>query len=379
MEAIETLTVHLKNRLSDLNKAREEGRKIIGYTPGGYLPEELVLASDAIPICLIRGGDHTMVELARAYICRWIDTFCRAQIGYGVSGEDPYYSILDLLVMPVTDNHIRAIMDVLDYHTDIDIFPFGVPHMKERAALDYYLYGIKRLKERLEKLNGLEITDSKLREAIELCNRERELLRKISLMRRSRQVPISSRDFVALNHGSFFADKRFMVEVLESVCEELEGLSPPVQEGPRILLTGSTLALGDRKILDLIEESGGVVVIEEFAEGIRPYWEDVLLDGDPMAALADGYFVRRVPPAWFRPGKERLEFLIGLAKDFNVAGVIWYQLMYRESYKLESSYFPNMLRKETGLSMLTLESDYEAAESGALRTRIEAFIEATKE
>jgi benzoyl-CoA reductase/2-hydroxyglutaryl-CoA dehydratase subunit BcrC/BadD/HgdB len=379
MEAIETLTVHLKNRLSDLNKAREEGRKIIGYTPGGYLPEELVLASDAIPICLIRGGDHTMVELARAYICRWIDTFCRAQIGYGVSGEDPYYSILDLLVMPVTDNHIRAIMDVLDYHTDIDIFPFGVPHMKERAALDYYLYGIKRLKERLEKLNGLEITDSKLREAIKLCNRERELLRKISLMRRSRQVPISSRDFLALNHGSFFADKRFMVEVLESVCEELEGLSPPVQEGPRILLTGSTLALGDRRILDLIEESGGVVVIEEFAEGIRPYWEDVLLDGDPMAALADGYFVRRVPPAWFRPGKERLEFLIGLAKDFNVAGVIWYQLMYRESYKLESSYFPNMLRKETGLSMLTLESDYEAAESGALRTRIEAFIEATKE
>jgi benzoyl-CoA reductase/2-hydroxyglutaryl-CoA dehydratase subunit BcrC/BadD/HgdB len=379
MEAIETLTVHLKNRLSDLNKAREEGRKIIGYTPGGYLPEELVLASDAIPICLIRGGDHTMVELAGAYICRWIDTFCRAQIGYGVSGEDPYYSILDLLVVPVTDNHIRAIMDILDYHTDIDIFPFGVPHMKERAALDYYLYGIKRLKERLEKLNGLEITDSKLREAIELCNRERELLRKISLMRRSRQVPISSRDFLALNHGSFFADKRFMVEVLESVCEELEGLSPPVQEGPRILLTGSTLALGDRRILDLIEESGGVVVIEEFAEGIRPYWEDVLLDGDPMAALADGYFVRRVPPAWFRPGKERLEFLIGLAKDFNVAGVIWYQLMYRESYKLESFYFPNMLRKETGLSMLTLESDYEAAESGALRTRIEAFIEATKE
>ena len=379
MEAMKMLTAHLKNRLADLKKVREEGRKIIGYTPGGYLPEELVLASDAIPICLARGGDHSMVELAGAYICRWIDTFCRAQIGYGVSGEDPYYSILDLFVVPVTDNHIRAVMDVLDYHTDIDIFPFGVPHVKEGAALDYYLQGITRLKNRLEALTRNQITESRLREAILLCNRERELLRKISLMRRSTQVPMSSRDFVALNHGSFIADKGFMVEVLESVCEELEGLSPPVQEGPRILLTGSTLALGDRKILDLIEESGGVVVIEEFAEGIRPYWEDVLLDGDPMAALADGYFMRRVPPAWFRPGKERLEFLIRLAKDFNVAGVIWYQLLYRESYKLESFYFPNMLRKETGLSMLTLESDYEASESGALRTRIEAFIEAIRD
>ena len=379
MEAMEMLTVHLKNRLADLNKAREEGRKIIGYTPGGYLPEELVLASGAIPICLIRGGDHSMVELAGAYICRWMDTFCRAQIGYGVSGEDPYYSILDLLVVPVTDNHIRAIMDVLDYHTDIDIFPFGVPHMKEKAALDYYLHGITRLKNRLEVLTGHQITESRLREAILLCNRERELLRKISLMRRSRQIPINSRDFVALNHGSFIADKRFMVEVLESVCQELEGLSPSDQEGPRILLTGSTLALGDRKILDLIEQSGGVVVIEEFAEGIRPYWEDVTLDGDPMAALADCYFMRRVPPAWFRPGRERLEFLIRLANDFNVGGVIWYHLMCRESYKLESFYFPNMLRKETELSMLTVESDYEAAESGALRTRIEAFIEAIRE
>ena len=379
MEAMEMLTVHLKNRLADLRKLREEGRKIIGYTLGGYLPEELVLASDAIPICLARGGDHAMVELAGAYICRWIDTFCRAQIGYGVSGEDPYYSILDLFVVPVTDNHIRAVMDVLDYHTNIDIFPFGVPHMKEKAARDYYLQGIGRLKNRLETLTRNQITESRLKEAILLCNRERDLLRKISLMRRSRQVPMSSRDFVALNHGSFIADKRFMVEVLESVCEELEGLSPPVQEGPRILLTGSTLALGDRRILDLIEESGGVVAIEEFAEGIRPYWEDVLLDGDPMAALADAYFVRRVPPAWFRPGRERLEFLIRLAKDFNVAGVIWYQLMYRESYKLESFYFPNMLRKETELSMLTVESDYEAAESGALRTRIEAFIETIRE
>ena len=379
MEAMKRLSIHLMNRLADLNRAREEGRKIIGYTPGGYLPEELVLASGAIPICLIRGGDHSMVELAGPYICRWIDTFCRAQIGYGVSGEDPYYSILDLLVVPMTDNHIRAVMDVLEYHTDIDIFPFGVPHMKEKAALDYYLYGIKRLKERLEELNGVGISNSKLREAIELCNRERELLRKISLLRRSRRVPMSSRDFVALNHGSFMADKGFMVGVLESVCEELEGLSPPVQEKPRILLTGSTLALGDGKILELIEEAGGVVVIEEFAEGIRPYWEDVTLDGDPMAALADAYFMRRVPPAWFRPGRERLEFLIRLAKDFNVAGVIWYQLMYRESYKLESFYFPNMLRKETGLSMLTLESDYEAAESGGLRTRIEAFIEGIRE
>ena len=64
-----------------------------------------------------------------------------------------------------------------------------------------------------------------------------------------------------------------------------------------------------------------------------------------------------------------------LAKDFHVDGVIWYHLMYRESYKIESYYFPDILKKETGLNMLTVESDYDATETGPLQTRIETFIE----
>ena len=296
MEAMDKLSAHLRTRLVDLRKAKEDGRKIIGYTPGGYLPEELVLASKAIPVCFIRGGDHSAVELAGAYICRWIDTFCRAQIGYGVSRDDPYYSIVDLLAIPITDNHIRAVSDVLDYNTDIEIFPFGVPHMKEKTTLNYYLHGITRLKAKLEELTGVEITESKLREAISLCNRERELLGKISLMRKSESVPISSKDFVALNHGSLLADKEFMVEILKSLYNELKKQAAPLSKGPRILLTGSTLALGDYKILDMVEEAGGLIVIEEFAEGIRPYWESVKLNGGLMKALADCYFMRRVPP-----------------------------------------------------------------------------------
>jgi benzoyl-CoA reductase/2-hydroxyglutaryl-CoA dehydratase subunit BcrC/BadD/HgdB len=374
MTAMNMLSSHLKTRLADLGKAKDQGSKIVGYMPGGYLPEELVLACGAIPICLVRGGDHSAVEFAGAYICRWIDTFCRAQIGYAVGG-DPYYNIVDLLAIPITDNHVRAISDVLSYNTDIEIFPFGVPHTKEMSAYNYYLHGITSLKGELEKLTGVEITEANLREAIHLCNRERELMRVISSMRKSEAVHISSKDFVALNHGSFLADKEVMVEVLGLIHEELKkGVAPP-SKGPRILLTGSTLALGDSKISDIIEEAGGVVIIEEFAEGIRPYWQSVETKGDLMEALADCYFMRRIAPGWFRPDTERLNFLVKLAMDFNVAGVIWYQLMYRESYKLESYYFPDILRKETGLPMLTVESDYDPSETGQLRTRIETFIE----
>lgn len=378
MKTFEKLDSHLKSRLTVLRKEKDEGRKIIGYMPGGYFPEELVLAAGAIPVCMIRGGDHAAVEASIAYIGRWIDTFYRAQIGYGTSGEDPYYNIIDILFVPIADSNNRSVSDTLDYHTDIDVFPFGIPHTKTEAGCRYYLHGITRVKKKLEQTTGVEITEERLKEAIQLCNKERGLLRGISLMRKSDPAPISAKDFVMINHASMIIDKKILIESMESLVDELREAGSANAKGPRLLLTGSTLAMGDHKILDLIEEAGGTVVIEEFAEGIKPYWQHVKTTDDPMTALAEAYFMDRVVPAWFRPATERLEYLVQLAKDFSVDGVIWYQLMYREAYKIESFYFPEILKKETGLSMLTLESDYDPSETGQMRTRIETYVESLR-
>ncbi|MBA3035546.1 MAG: 2-hydroxyacyl-CoA dehydratase [Desulfobacterium sp.] len=378
MEAINKIKAHLKSGINDLKQAKDQGIKIIGYVPGGYFPEELAIAAGAMPVCLIRAGDHASVEASIAYIDRWLDTFYRAQIGSGVSGKDQYYNIIDVMIAPITDSNNRALSDTLDYHTDIDIFPFGVPHKKEESGYQYYLHGLKKVKAKLEQLTGVEITEERLKEAIQLCNKERELLRKISLMRKSEIVPISAKDFVMINHAAMIIDKKVLIECMKSLIQELQETDTDNAKGPRLLLTGSTLAMGDGKILDLIEEAGGNVVIEEFAEGIKPYWQNVNTSGDLLEALAQTYFMDRIVPAWFRPASERLEYLVKLAKDFSVDGVVWYQLMYRESYKIESYYFPDILEKETGLSMLTLESDYDPSEIGQMRTRIETYLESIR-
>jgi len=83
----------------------------------------------------------------------------------------------------------------------------------------------------------------------------------------------------------------------------------------------------------------------------------------------------RVCPGWFRPGIERFDFLLKLAKDFNAAGMIWYRLLYRESYKVDSCFFPKMVREKTGLNMIILESEYDSTEVGTMKTRVETFIE----
>jgi len=53
VETINKVESLLRFRLKELKQAKEQGQKIIGYVPGGYFPEELVLAAGAIPVSMI--------------------------------------------------------------------------------------------------------------------------------------------------------------------------------------------------------------------------------------------------------------------------------------------------------------------------------------
>ncbi|UCE74469.1 MAG: 2-hydroxyacyl-CoA dehydratase, partial [Methanomassiliicoccales archaeon] len=162
MPVIERIWTKLNTRLHDLMALKKEGKKIVGYIPNGYIPDELVYACDAIPIPLIRGGESAPVMDSTKCLLRFLDTFCRAQIGYRILTEETLYQIIDLLVVPVTDNHVRAIADSWDFYTDLEVVRFGVPHAKTSHGLTYYLEGLRLVKEKLEQLTGNDIKDQRL-------------------------------------------------------------------------------------------------------------------------------------------------------------------------------------------------------------------------
>lgn len=372
MRAMEDLTAHLRERVSELRKLKKEGRKIVGYVPGGFMPEELVWASGAIPVGLYRGGDHDAALKSSEYMSRFFDPFCRSQIGYWALGE-PLYHMIDLFVIPIADRNIMGIADCWEMWTDTKLFKLGVPHNKSERSFQYYLERLQLLKDELEKLTGKSITEGELKKEIGISNRIRLLLRQISELRKSERPPISGKDFIKLHHASFLADRDFMVKSLESVYQELKGVERTM--GPRIFLIGSTLAQGDYKVYDLLQPTGADIVIEEFSEGMRPYWQDVESDGDSMKALATSYLLKRTPLPFSRPSvKERTDLILGLVKEYKVDGIIWYALMYRDSYNIDAIYFGRKAVEE-GVPFLSLMSDYDNAETGQLRTRIEAFIE----
>ncbi len=374
------LATHLEDRPAQLREAKKNGTKIIGYFPGNYVPEELIYASGAVPLCLTHGGSPRPVDAALSVVPHIICPFARAQIGERLLKENPYYSMIDMLVAPMTCQHLKKVAEVWEYYGDLEIFKLGIPHQYSYDfELEYFADRLRALKDRLEKFTGNKITNEKISEAIDLYNKMRELLKNISLLRRTSPSPISALDFVKFNHASFYADPAFMVDVLSSVYQELKDKQQAAQtNAPRILLIGPNIGYGDYKVLELIQAAGGDVVIEEICEGIRYYWHKIGKNGDLFKSLAKGYLVDRVPCAFMRySAKKRLDFALKLVKDFNVSGVIWYELLSCETYDSESYFFAQRMG-EQNIPMLILESDYSTADTGQLKTRIEAFIEIVK-
>ena len=374
------LATYLKDRPAQLEEAKKKGVKIVGYFPGNYVPEEIIYASGAVPLCLIHGANPHPADVGLSLAPHVICPFSRTQLGERLLKENPYYRMMDMLVAPITCQHLKKVAEIWEYNREVEMFKLGIPQQYTNDfELEYYADRLKVLRDRLQAFTGMEITDVKLGDAIDLYNKMRGLLREISFMRRDSDSLITSLEFVKLNHASFYADPVFMVDYLESLCDELKGKKADSKiTKPGILLIGPNIGYGDYRVLELVEAAGGEIRAEEICEGIRYYWHDIENNGNPIQSLTKGYLSERVPCAFMRnSAKKRLDFVLELIDTFNVAGIIWYELLYCETYDVESYYFAEEMGKRD-IPMLILESGYSTADTGQMKTRIDAFIEIVK-
>ncbi|MDB9823190.1 2-hydroxyacyl-CoA dehydratase family protein [Deltaproteobacteria bacterium] len=377
----ERLAMYLEDRPEQLRDAKEKGLKIIGHFPGNYVPEELIVASGAIPVCLVQGGDTLPLEASLSTMPDMFCPFARTLVGEKLLKRNPYYNLIDMLVAPITCQHLKKATEIWEYHGDIEIFKLGIPHQNNNSfELEYFTERLTTFRELLQRFTGNEITDGKIRGAIELYNRMREILREISVSRRSPSPPLDAMDFLELNHASFYVDPVSMIDILESVRYELRQEPSTGKTDPtRLILIGPNISRGDYNILELIRDAGGLIVIEEVYEGMRRYWQEVNNSGDPLESLALYYLKDRVPPPAFMrySTQRRFDFALKLITDFNVSGVIWYELACCETYDAEAYFFKRKM-EELKIPMLILESDYGMTSAGQAGTRLEAFMEMIK-
>lgn len=365
-------------RIEELMKAREDGRKVIG-TFCLYVPEEIILAADAISVGLCAGADFG-TELAERVLPRNTCALIKSFVGFKLAGVCPYVEACDIVIGETTcDGKTKAYEIFNEYKPT---FVLEVPHMKNAADKTLWRAEIERLAAKIEEVTGRKITADSLKRGVELVNAKRQALHRLNRLRASDPAPISGRDSLLINQVQFYDDPVRFTAKINELCHELEervasqtGIAPAGT--PRVLVSGCPMAAPNWKLPYIIEKNGAVIVGEESCVGERGTRNLVNIEGaNTRDALLDRIAERylQIDCAVFTPNEERIAHIVEMARRYHADGVIHYELQFCTPYAMESNRVGRALEREK-IPFLPIETDYSAGNTGQLETRVQAFLE----
>jgi len=352
---------------------REAKKKRIVGIYCTYCPKELILAAGAIPVGLCGTKEET-IGAAEQVLPRNLCPLIKSSYGFAVTGKCPFFYFSDLIVGETTCDGKKKMFEIMRALKPVHVMQ--LPHLRESdAAFELWVEELRRLGARLEKEFGVTISDSAIWEAVDLVDRERELVKAICDLNRLDPPVLSGLDLLNITWSKGFSSNREEVlHLLTEIYAALtEGKNPRLKRGPRLLLTGCPVGIGSEKVVRLVEEMGGHVVAMENCTGYKRL--ELKVDksiSDPYEALARKYY--NIPCSCMSPNSYRLELLERMINDFHVDGIIDLTWQACHTYNVEAFAVGRMV-KQKGLPYLHLESDYSGSDLGNLQVRIGALLE----
>ncbi|MCL5986436.1 MAG: 2-hydroxyacyl-CoA dehydratase family protein [Actinobacteria bacterium] len=339
-----------------------------------YTPEELFRAAGYETTRL--NSDEKNVSLGEAYLPTNFCPYLKNNLGGALANKK---EALTGYIFANCCDGLRRLADVFKYSlNDATCYLIDVPHLKTDAAIEYFKSNLESVKKDLERNNSIQISDVEIKEQIEFFNQIRSELNEIDKLRESENPIVSGSQFFNLINNIMSSPKSGALKKItefKNRLNENSGVNAKSWHkafaGTKIYLSGNILDRAD--IIDIIEESGGVVVGDDLCTGSR-YFENLVQDmRNPIEALAERY-LKRSPCARMYSPFERFEKIKRGIKSRGAQKVIFITVKFCDCSLYE---FPALKRELAALEVpiLMLESDCTASSFGQIRTRVQAFLE----
>ena len=346
-----------------LQQARAQGCRIIGVFCS-LIPEELILALNAVPVRLCAGTATTATGDLPRDTCPVVRAALERLQGGTLAG------LIDGLVVPTTcDWKVQTVQRLAGR------FPLWLVEAPRSPEPEALVAEFRRLAGELAKLTDFSLTARYLAAAIADVNRARAAHRRLEALRRRALPPISGCEAMLVADTYTYGDQEGWTEACETLVDELDD---PEHRGPpraRVLLAGSPMIWPNFKVPRLVENTGGVVVGDDFcSRSSRLNAPDV--QPASLREMLQALARRAVEPCTcgvLGPRAEQ-ERVIAQAQELDADGVICHYLRGCAPVAANQAAVTRALR-EAGRPTLTIETDASEEDVEGLRTRIEAFIE----
>lgn len=372
------------DRFARAKELREQGKHIFGYICC-FAPLEMMTALDIVPVRLLGNPNEAQTE-ADKHVETIMCSFIRSVFDLDLKNQ---FSFLDGLVVPHSCDSVCMTWGIWPYFNNSRDFKYflNVPHTANDLGEELMSSALADWKSKLEAFTGKELTDEALHDAIVRHNRQRALLRSIYAYRKEQAPRITGTEVKEVLMAVMSLPVDEGNALLEEVLADIEARPVRTPNGPRILVYGPAM---DNDFIDLVEECGAEVVVDDACLGTRFFMDDVDETIDPYLALNRRYLGKSKCPRTYRrpdenklaPGQTydydedielRLGHLAKYAKEWNADGTIFYVIRFCDSHGFDIPDARDFLKKN-GVPVLVLEGDY-ALVKEQLKTRIQAFLE----
>ena len=134
---------------------------------------------------------------------------------------------------------------------------------------------------------------------------------------------------------------------------------------------------GVERVLEIIEDHGGLVVCMENCTGLKPILADVDASrNDPMEALAEKYY--RLPCSVKTRNDLRMSTLADLAREFRadcIVDLVWQACL---TYDVEAFRVKQVAERDLKIPYLRIGTDYSPSDSARIAVRVEALFETVR-
>lgn len=373
-EVFEEFAEQRKNSFLGVKKLKEQGVPIVGaYCT--YFPQEIAMAAGAATVGLCSTSDETIPDAERD-LPKNLCPLIKSSYGFAKTDKCPFFYFSDVVVGETTCDGKKKMYEYMSEFKDV--FLMELPNTQGPEALKLWKSEIIRFKEYLEKKFDKTITEEDIREAVRINNAGRTSLKHLYEVMKNDPVPISGHDLFKVLYGSTFKFDRSAIPaevdaLVEKIKQEYKE-GKMLEKKPRILITGCPVGGATEKVIDAVENNGGVVVTFENCSGAKSI--DKLVDEnnpDIYQALAERYL--NIGCSVMAPNPNRLELLGRLIDEYQVDGVVEMTLQACHTYNVEAFGIRKFVNGEKGIPYINVETDYSQADIGQLNTRIAAFIE----
>lgn len=361
-----------QNAFLTVKEVKEKDIPVIGVFCT-FFPQELAVAIGATAVSLCSTSDET-IPVAERDLPKNLCPLIKSSYGFAITDKCPFFYFSDLIVGETTCDGKKKMYEYLGEKFNVHVME--LPNKNSSESMKLWKSEIIKLKDVLEENFGVELTDERLLEGIRIKNAERSAVKDFYTIMKDDELPIMGLDlWHVLNGIQFHFDKSTIPEEINELKEKILSEHKHITGKPRILITGCPIGGATEKVIEAVENNGGIVVAFENCGGAKAIDTNVeIKEGqDLYDAIAEKYL--NIGCACISPNPNRRDLLTRLINEFKVDGVIDMHLQACQPFQVESLMIKRLSDDQNNTPYMSVETDYSQSDIGQLNTRIAAFIE----